>query len=108
MEDSAMDRFGEQRIDEALELLDTAARDKRAELSAALENKYTDLASVVRSVSNQVKDRATQKIVAGKQKVVEVATCIDRSVHENSWTYIAGAAGAAMLFGFFLGRSRRD
>jgi ElaB/YqjD/DUF883 family membrane-anchored ribosome-binding protein len=52
--------------------------------------------------------RATEKFEAGKQKVVEVATGIDKSVHKNPWAYIGGATAMGLVFGFLLGRSRRD
>ena len=103
-----MDRFEDKRINEALELLNTVARDKKAELQAAMENKYTDLSSVVSAFTDQMKNRATEKFEAGKQKVVDVASYIDKSVHKNPWAYIGGAAAAALVFGFLLGRSRRD
>mgnify|MGYP001636576885 CR=1 FL=1 len=55
-----MERFEDKRINEALELLNTVARDKKAELQAALENKYTDLSSVVSAFTDQMKNRATE------------------------------------------------
>jgi len=102
-----MERFEDKRINEALELLNAAARDKKAELQAAMEDKYTDLSSVVSAFTRQMKDRASEKYEAGKQKVVDVATDIDHSVHKHPWAYIGGAAATAMVFGFLLGRSRR-
>lgn len=103
-----MDKFEDKRIDEALQLLNAVARDKKSELQAAMETKYTDLSSVVSAFTDQVKSRASEKFEAGKQKVVEVATDIDKSVHKNPWAYIGGAAAAALVFGFLLGRSRKD
>lgn len=103
-----MDRFEDKRINEALELLNEAARDKTAELQAAMQNKYTDLSSVVRAFTDQMKNRAAEKFEAGKQKAVDVATDINKSVHKNPWAYIGGAAAAALVFGFLLGRSRRN
>jgi len=103
-----MDRFEDKRINEALELLNAVARDKKAELQAAMENKYTDLSSVVSAFAGRMKDSATEKLEAGKQKVVDVAIDINQSVHENPWAYIGGAAAAGLVFGFLLGRSRRD
>jgi ElaB/YqjD/DUF883 family membrane-anchored ribosome-binding protein len=108
MEEKEMDRFEDKRINEALELLNAAARDKKGELQAAMVNKYADLSSVVSSFTDQMKSRATEKFEAGKQKVIDVATDIDKSVHKNPWAYIGGAAAAAMLLGFLLGRSRKD
>lgn len=103
-----MDRFEDKRINEALDLLNEVARDKKAELQAAMENKYTDLSSVVRAFTEQMKHRATEGYEAGKQKVVDVATDINKSVHNNPWAYVGGAAAAGLVFGFLLGRSRRD
>jgi len=103
-----MDKFEDKRIDEALQLLNAVARDKKSELQAAMESKYTDLSSVVSAFTDQVKSRASEKFEAGKQKVVDVATDIDKSVHKNPWAYIGGAAAAALVFGFLLGRSRKD
>jgi ElaB/YqjD/DUF883 family membrane-anchored ribosome-binding protein len=108
MEEKEMDKFEDKRINEALELLNAVARDKKAELQAAMESKYTDLSSVVTAFTDQVKNRATEKFEAGKQKVVDVATDIDKSVHKNPWAYIGGAAAAGLMFGFLLSRSRRD
>ena len=103
-----MDRFDDKRINEALELLNAAARDKKAELQAAMVDKYTDLSSVFGSFTDQMKQRASSTYEAGKQKVVDVATDIDKSVHRNPWAYVGGAAVVALVFGFLLGRSRKD
>lgn len=103
-----MDQFEDKRIDEALELLNAAARDKKTELQTAMANKYTDLSSVMSAFTSQIRDQATEKFVAGKQRIVDAATGINRSVHCSPWVYIGGSAAAAMLFGFMMGRSRRD
>jgi ElaB/YqjD/DUF883 family membrane-anchored ribosome-binding protein len=108
MEETEMDKFEDKRINEALELLNAVARDKKTELQAVMESKYTDLSSVVSAFTDQMKNRATEKFEAGKQKVVDVATDINGSVHKNPWAYIGGAAATALIFGFLLGRSRKD
>ena len=102
-----MDRFEDNRINEALELLNAVARDKREDLRDAMENKYSDLSSVVRTFTDHVRNNANEKFVAGKQKVVDVATDVNKSVHKNPWIYIGGASAVALAFGFLLGRSRR-
>ena len=103
-----MDRFDDKRINEALELLNAAARDKKAELRAAMEERYTDFSALMNAFTDQVKQRAISTYETGKQKVVDVATDIDRSVHKNPWAYVGGAAAVALVFGFLLGRSRKD
>ncbi len=103
-----MNQFDDKRINEALEMLDAAARDKKTELQAAMANKYTYLTSVVGSFTEQLKHRAATTFVAGKQKAVDAAVGIDKSVHNNPWAYVGGASAVAMLCGFLLGRSRRQ
>lgn len=103
-----MDRFDDKRINEALELLNAVARDKKHELQAAMEAKYTDLSAVVGAFAERMKHQASESYETGRQKVVDVATDIDKSVHKNPWAYIGGAAAAAIVVGFLLGRSRRD
>jgi ElaB/YqjD/DUF883 family membrane-anchored ribosome-binding protein len=103
-----MDRFEDKRINEALELLNAVARDRKADLEAAVKGKYTDFTSLVGALSNEAKSRATEKYEAGKQKVVDVAKDVDQSVHHNPWAFIGGAALTGLLLGLLLGRSRRD
>ena len=103
-----MDRFEDKRINEALELLNAAARDQKTELRAAMESKYTDLAALLGALGHEVRSRAVEKYEAGRQKVVDTAGDIDKSVHRNPWAYIGGTMAAALLLGFVLGRSRRD
>ncbi len=103
-----MDRIEDKRINEALELLNAVARDKKSELEEAMHNKYSDLKSLVGELGGQVKSRAAERFEAGKQKVVDVAGDIDESVHRNPWAYIGGAVVAGLLLGLLVGRSRRD
>jgi ElaB/YqjD/DUF883 family membrane-anchored ribosome-binding protein len=105
MEETNMEKFEDKRINEALELLNTIARDKKADLQAAMESKYADLSSVVSSFTDQMKSRTVKTYEAGKEKVVDIATDIDDSVHQKPWAYIGGAAAAALVFGFLLGKS---
>ena len=87
-----MDRFDDKRISEALELLNAVARDRKAELEAAVRNKYTDFTSLVSALSDQAKSRAAEKYDAEKQKIIDVAGDIDQRAHRNPWAFIGGAA----------------
>ena len=37
----------------------------------------------------------------------QLARDVDKNVHRNSWSYIAGAAGVGLLLGYILGRKRK-
>lgn len=107
-EDSKTSHFDDRRIDQALELLEEAARDRKHELQSAMENKYSNLTSMLGSITGQIRHRVSERYEAGKQKAVDVAVGVDKSVHNSPWAYIGGAAAGAMLVGFLLGRSRRN
>lgn len=102
-----MSQIDDKRINEALEILDAAARDKRPELQAAMTDKYSNLNSMIGSITHQLKYRAAEKFEAGRQKAVDAAVGINRNVHNNPWAYVGGAAVGAMLCGYLLGKSHR-
>lgn len=103
-----MHRFEDKRINEALELLNAAARDKKTELQAAMENKYTDLSSAMSEFTDRIGNGASRRFEAGKQKAADMANDVDKDIHKNPWPYIGGVAAAALISGFLLGRTRRD
>lgn len=103
-----MDRFEDARINEALELLNAVARDRKTELQAAIEDRYAELRSVVTGFTDEVKHRATESFEAGKQKVEDVTTDIDRSVRRNPYAFIGGAALVGLVVGMLISRSRKD
>lgn len=100
---------------EALNLLEQAAREKKADIQSLVENKYAALKDVIlekeRSIRSQVQDISKRTIIGvkeaaqtGEQKAVELAKVVDESVHETPWFYIGGVAVAALLLGFVLGK----
>ncbi|MGB5106717.1 MAG: DUF883 C-terminal domain-containing protein [Candidatus Zixiibacteriota bacterium] len=106
-EESKTNYYDDKRINEALEMLDATARDRKLALQSAMENKYFHLTAMLGSITGQLKHRVTEKYESGKQKAVDAAVSVNKSVHKNPWVYVGGAAVGAMLVGFFLGRSRR-
>lgn len=105
------------KLNEALRLLEEAAREKKDELKGLVSDKYEHLKSALVGAEHSVADslsaaqkRAVEAIVhakeVGTKKVKEVAGAVDGSVHENPWPYIAGAGAAAFLVGYLLGRRK--
>ncbi len=106
-----------EKISEALKLLEEAARDKKDELTNLMSNKYTCLKDVVSGAEHDIKEslaiakkRATDALAKaadiGGVKAKEVAQDVNESVHANPWHYIGGVALAALLIGFILGRNK--
>ncbi len=102
------------KIDEALQLLNEAAKDKKDELRRLLGEKYstiretlTEVAVNNKDVMNQVRRVAAERLEEGQEKIQQAAEDLDREVHRNPWPYIGGVAAGAVLLGFILGTSSR-
>ncbi len=89
-------RTSNAKMSEALELLNDAAREKRDELKSLMANKYA-----------HIQEAMTGTVEQGKEKVMEIASNIDKRVHKDPWVYIAGAAAASMLLGYLMGSKRK-
>ncbi len=102
------------KIDEALELFNDAAREKKEESSRILNDKYSDLKeTLLSSVRTQTEafDKARQTLEetfqGSEESVRETVALLDKEVRKNPWPYLGGAAAAALLVGFILGNSKR-
>lgn len=100
---------------EALNLLEQAAKEKKADIQGLVENKFTALKDVLlekeRSVRSQLQDISKRAITGakeaaqtGEKKAAEIAKVVDENVHETPWPYIGGVAVVALLLGFVLGK----
>jgi ElaB/YqjD/DUF883 family membrane-anchored ribosome-binding protein len=102
------DRFDDKRINEALELLNEVAKDKKAELQGMISHKYEDLHSAIGGVAGRVQQNVVEGFHRGKEKAKELACDVDESVHKNPWPYIGGTALGFLILGYFLGRSKKS
>lgn len=103
------------KIDEALQLLNEAAKDKKDELRRLLGEKYSDIRETLtevalsnREVLDRVKRVAAETIEEGQERAAETFEQIDSEVRKNPWPYLGGVAAGALLVGFILGSSRRS
>lgn len=113
-----MENTSSQKISEALNLLEEAAQQKKDELQSALADKYTTLRGVIvdternvmKSLSgarNHVVDVATHAKDVGVERARKISHDVDRNVHLNPWSYLAGTAVIGLLLGYILGRNRK-
>jgi ElaB/YqjD/DUF883 family membrane-anchored ribosome-binding protein len=95
-----------EKLHEAMTLLNEAAQAKRDEVRALIDEKYSDLRSVFDDAADASAGwvRKTGGMVVGNAK--KAASTVDESVHENAWLYVGGAAFGALLLGYVLGRRR--
>jgi ElaB/YqjD/DUF883 family membrane-anchored ribosome-binding protein len=97
-------RPSSEKISEALQLLEEAAKEKKSELQSMVTDKYKNVKDVFLSSEEQVTEALRRAREAGTVKVKEVSGAIDQEVHKNPWQYIGGAALGALLLGFIMGR----
>jgi ElaB/YqjD/DUF883 family membrane-anchored ribosome-binding protein len=113
MEDT--EKHSNEKIAEALKLLEAAAREKRDQFKTLVNDRYDHLKEVLLegesnvkqqfdAVRNRTAESATHFREVGEEKVREVAAQLDESVHDNPWPYIGGVAFVSLMMGYILGR----
>ena len=103
-----MERFDDPRIHDALALLDSVARDKKAELQAAIRGQYTHLSGLGASFTDHIREGVPAAFEAGRKKVEDLTEDIDHSVHRYPYAYIGGASLVAVMVGYLMGRAGKD
>lgn len=107
-----------EKIAEALRLLEEAARERKDEVRTMIADKYTHLkdaiigaehgvAAALEAARRQAVEAALRARDVTAEKFSKVAKPVNENVHENPWPYIGGAALTAMLLGYILGRNRK-
>ena len=109
------DTHSNEKIAEALKLLESAAREKRDNFKTLINDRYDHLKDALLEGESNVKQQfeqvrartaesATHFREVGEDKVREVAAQLDESVHDNPWPYIGGVAFVSLMMGYILGR----
>lgn len=103
------------KFEEALHLLNEAAREKKEEIQNLLNNRYTDIRDVVQDAAKKgrksyrrVQEDAEDWLGEGGESIREAASELDDHVRENPWAYLGGVAVAALFLGLLIGSSSRN
>ena len=109
------DHHSSKKFEEALNLLNEAARDKKEEIQNLINERYSEFRDAMegavkkgRKDYRRAKNSAGEWIEEGTEGIREVASELDEKVHENPWAYLGGVAVGALLLGFLLGSSSRN
>ena len=109
----AKDHEKKDKIHEALELLNEAAKEKKDEVYGVINSKYEHLREMFAGVAENgqsLAEDATKNISktwhAEEKKIKKLAADWDKEVRENPWTYIGGAALGSLCLGLILGRKK--
>ena len=99
------------KIHEALELLNEAAKDKKDELYEIVGDKYSDIKDLLTAkagngvaMMDSAKKRFTKGLHTEEKKIASKAHEIERNIRRNPWPYVGAAALGALVFGVFLGK----
>lgn len=99
------------KIQEALDLLNEAARDKKEEFEDIMTGKYSELKSTLLDMEAQAEkgaeqgaERAKELGQEAREVVNQKAHQIDEHVHQDPWKVLGWSVAGAFMVGFLLGR----
>jgi ElaB/YqjD/DUF883 family membrane-anchored ribosome-binding protein len=106
-ENTVAEHVEEKKINEALELLNEVAEEKKSFLQGLVAEKYGTLKSAFGGMSKKLENGARATYTQGRQELNALATTVDGSVRKNPWPYLGGAALGFLLLGLVIGRPRK-
>ena len=103
------------KFEEALHLLNEAAKEKKDEIQKLLIDKYADIKSAVQEAASakmddleRVKKLAKVALDEGEEKLRTATSDLNGKIRKDPWPYLGGVAIGALLMGFLMGSSKRD
>ena len=101
------------KIQEALELLNEAAHEKREEVYEIVGDRYEHLKDIFektlhngQEVIGEATKRVSKNLNQEKRKVRDAAVRLDRKAHKDPWVLISSAALGSLVLGMILGRGK--
>ena len=101
------EKIEDKRINEALDLLNEAAKEKSVELQELISGKYGHLQSALSGIAETIRSKAQETYSRGKEKARDLAKDMDGRVRRNPWPVLGGTALGFLVLGFFFSRSRK-
>src|SRR6185503_17374720 len=94
------------KLNEALELLNEAASEKKEELKDMLTGKYTHIKDLMTADAQKAKSAVEDVIADGEERIKKAVTKVDSRVRKDPWPYVAATTAAALLLGYLMGSRR--
>ena len=85
-------------INEALETLTHAAKEKKEDMENLLKTKYSNLKTLI----IQGQETTSRAVKDGTEAVKEMAENVDKKIKERPWPFVIGA----LIAGFIVGRKK--
>jgi ElaB/YqjD/DUF883 family membrane-anchored ribosome-binding protein len=107
-------RYKNEKLHEVLEILNEAAKEKKAELYELIGEKYSTIAHALsdkaengKHAVGKAKKQLIKTLQEEEERLLDKAKEVDRQAHENPWAFIGTVAFVSFLFGMRFG-SRSD
>ncbi len=81
-------------LHEALAHLNEAAKESREEIQKLVNDKYTNLRNMFTGAAQASAGWVKEQGMEAADKARMTASAVDKSVHQNPWAYVGGAAAA--------------
>lgn len=106
-------------INEALSVLDSAIQEGSDEIKEIIMSDYHNIKNIMAGAAPNIfaslkgiKEKSLESMSHTKDSMVDYSTKtvknIDRSVHQNPWSFIAGVTLSSMIFGYWMGRKGKN
>ncbi len=82
------------------------AKRKEKHMESAAKN-WDDTEREIEDRASEIKGQAKEVLKQGEESVKKVVSDLDKRLHDDPWTVVAGVAVASLLLGFILGGTRR-
>ena len=101
------------KIQDALDLLNDAAQEKKDEVYELIGDKYESLREVFETVLSNGQDvamhaqkRINKSLHEEEKKIRQAAAQWGKKIHQEPWKYLGGVAVGSLIFGLLLGRKK--